>query len=264
VFRPKKVLVPIPTFTEYARAAEDAGAEIVTFPLTERDGFRMDPVELAFALKGVDMAFLCNPNNPTGQIIPKAEMLEIMKYALEYGVKLVVDEAFMDFVEAESILKETVHTSNIICLRAFTKFFGMPGLRVGYAVSDETTIAALSGGQEPWTISIPGERAAIAALEDWAHIKKTRALIAQERDRLLSALRLLPGVEPFPGSANFILIKLTSTDTFALREKLGFQRMLLRDCSTFPGLDNRYLRIAVRTRSENKRLIKALRALLIK
>ena len=264
VFRPKKVLIPVPTFTEYARAAEDAGAEIVTFPLKERDGFRMDPVEMAFALKGVDMAFLCNPNNPTGQIIVKTEMLEIMNYAMQHNVKLVVDEAFMDFIEAESVLKETVHATNIICVRAFTKFFGMPGLRVGYAVSDEATIASLREKQEPWLVSIPAERAAIAALEDWSHIKKTRGLIERERDRLLSALRLLPGVETFPSAANFILVKLTSQDAYELRETLGYQGLLIRDCSTFAGLDGRYLRIAVRTRGENKRLIKALRALLIR
>ncbi len=263
IFRPKKVLIPTPTFSEYATAAENAGAEVVAFPLNERDGFRIDPVEMAFALNGVDMAFLCNPNNPTGQVVSKNEMLEIMSHARQRGVKLVVDEAFMDFMESESIIKETVHTSNIICLRAFTKFFGMPGFRVGYAVSDDSTIAALRGGQEPWTVSIPAERAAMAALDDWSYIKKTRALIVRERDRLLAALRLLPGVETFPCSANFILFKLTSIDAFTLQEKLGAQGMLVRDCSTFQGLDDRYIRIAVRTRRENKRLIKSLRTMLL-
>ncbi len=205
VFRPKKVLIPFPTFTEYTAAVEDAGGEVVPFPLLERAGFRVDPIEMSFALNGVDMAFLCNPNNPTGQLLPKAEMLEIGRYALQNRVRLVVDEAFMDFMEAESIVKEAVESSHLICLRAFTKFFGMPGLRVGYAVSDETTIAALRDGQEPWTVSIPAEQAAIAVLGDWSYINKTRRLIEKERNRLLSALRILPGVETFPCSANFLL-----------------------------------------------------------
>ena len=263
VFRPRKVLVPIPTFTEYAAAAKDAGAEVVTLSLKERDGFHMDPVEISFGLKDVDMAFLCNPNNPTGQAIAKNEMLELMNYAAQYGVTLVVDEAFMDFTESESILKETVQTTRVICLRAFTKFFGLPGLRIGYAVSDEATIAALRQGQEPWTVSIPAEQAAIAALTDWGHSKKTRRLIEKERGRLLGELRLLPGVETFPGSANFILIKFSKADTHQIREKLAFRGILVRDCSSIPGLDSRYVRIAVRTRRENKRLIKALRELLI-
>ncbi|HYA87206.1 MAG TPA: threonine-phosphate decarboxylase CobD [Nitrospirota bacterium] len=263
VFRPGKVLIPIPTFSEYAAAAENVGAEVVTFPLKENDGFRIDPVEMAFALNGVDMAFLCNPNNPTGQVILKSEMLEIIKYAQQRGVKLVLDEVFMDYLESESIIKETVHSSGIICLRAFSKFFGMPGFRVGYAVSDETTVATLRAGQEPWTVSIPAERAAMAALDDWSYIKKTRSILARERDRLLSALRLLPGVETFPCSANFILFKVTSMDAYMLREKLGAQGMLVRDCSNFPGLDDRYIRIAIRSRRENKRLIKSLRAILI-
>lgn len=263
VFRPRKVLVPIPTFSEYAAAAKDAGAEVVTVALKERDGFHMNPVEISSALQGVDMAFLCNPNNPTGQALSKTEMLEFMNYAAANGVILVVDEAFMDFMESESILKETVQTSRIICLRAFTKFFGMPGLRIGYAVSDEATIAALRRGQEPWSVSIPAERAAIAALTDWGHNKKTRRLIERERARLLEELRLLPGVETFPGSANFILIKFVLIDTHQIIEKLAYRGILVRDCSSFPGLDSRYIRIAVRTKRENKRLIRTLRELLI-
>ena len=263
VFRPKKVLIPVPTFMEYAAAAEHAGGKVVTFPLKEREGFRVDPLEMAFALKGMDMAFLCNPNNPTGLLISKVEMLEIMQYALQQGVRLVVDEAFMDFSDSDSIVKEAVQSSHLICLRAFTKFFGMPGLRIGYAVSDETTVADLRDGQEPWAVSIPAEQAAIAALNEWRYIKKTRRLIEKERERLLSALRILPGVEPFPCSANFILIKLTSIDAWQLTEKLGQRGLLVRDCSSFPGLSNRFVRIAVRTRRENNRLVHVLREILV-
>jgi threonine-phosphate decarboxylase len=263
VFRPKTTLILAPTFAEYAAAASDAGSEVRTLLLKERDGFRVDPVEMAFAFQGVDLAFLCNPNNPTGQLIPKIEMLEIARYAAQHGVRLVVDEAFMDFVDAESIVKEAVRASGLICLRAFTKFFGLPGLRIGYAVSDEATISALRDGQEPWTVSIPAEQAAIAALDDWGHIKKTLRLIEKERGRMQAALRLLPGVETFPAAANFILIKCVSLDTHALRAKLAGRGMLVRDCSSFPGLDERYIRIAVRTRRENNRLIKALRELML-
>ncbi len=262
VFRPKKVLIPAPTFTEYAAAVEAAGGEVVPLPLKERDGFRVDPLEAAFAIKGTDMAFLCNPNNPTGLLIPKAELLEIAKYAFDHGVRLVVDEAFMDYVDQESIVKEAVQSSNLICLRTFTKLFGMPGLRVGCAVSDETTIAALRAVQEPWTVSIPAEHAAIAALQDWRHIKKTRRLVEKERDRLLAALRLLPGVEPFHSAANFIFFKFTSTDASLIVEKLGLRGILVRDCSSFSGLDSRYVRIAVKKRRENDRLVRALRDLL--
>lgn len=264
VFRPKKVLVPCPTYSEYAAAVVDAGGEVVPFTLLERAGFRVDPLEMSFALKGVDMAFLCNPNNPTGQLIPKAEMIEIARYALQHGVRLVVDESFMDFIDNESIVKDAVESSHLICLRAFTKFFGMPGLRTGYAVSDETTIEALREWQEPWTVSIPAERAAIAVLGDWSYIRKTRRLIEKERARLLSALRILPGVETFPGAANFILVKVTSLDVPMLIDKLGERGLLVRDCSSFPGLGISYIRIAVRTGRENKRLLKAFKELLVR
>ncbi len=262
VFRPKKVLIPMPAFAEYAAAAEDAGSHVVPLLLRERDGFRVDPVEMAFALKGVDMVFLCNPNNPTGLLIPKGEMLEIAHYALESGARLVVDEAFMDFVAGASVLKEAVQSSHLICLRAFTKFFGMPGLRIGYAVSGEETIAALRTGQEPWNTNVLAEHAALAALNDWRYIKKTGAFVEKERSRFLSALRLLPGVETFPCTANFIFVKITSSAAPLLVEKLGSRGLLVRDCASFDGLDHRFLRIAIRKGRENDRLIKALRELL--
>lgn len=261
--RPRKVLVLAPTFSEYASAVEDAGGEAVPFSLKERDGFRVDPLEMSFALKNVDMAFLCNPNNPTGQLVHKPEMLEIVRTALEHGVTLVVDESFMDFSEADSVVKEAVQTSHLICIRSFTKFFGMPGLRIGYAVSGEETIAGLREAQEPWIVTAPAEYAAIAALNDWGYIKKTRALIARERERVLSSLRVLPGLETFPSSANFILLKLTSLDGQVIIDRLGEQGLLVRNCSSFEGLDNRYIRIAVRTRWHNFRLVRALRKLLI-
>jgi len=266
VFKPKKALIPFPTFSEYTIAVEDAGGEVVPFSLLEREGFRVDPVEMSFALKDVDMAFLCNPNNPTGKILSKMEMLEIVRFSLQHGVRLVVDEAFMDFdfMDSDSIIKEAVESSHLICLRDFTAFFGMPGLRIGYAVSDEKTIAALRDRQELWNVSIPSERAAIAALGDWPYIKKTRRLIEKERGRLLSALRILPGVETFPCSANFILIKVTSMDVPTFIGKLGERGMLVRDCSSFPGLDERYIRITVRTWWDNRRLIKAFRELLVR
>lgn len=262
VFRPKKALIPMPTFSEYAAAVEDAGGEVVPLMLQEQNGYRVDPLDLSFALKDVDMAFLCNPNNPTGALTTKTEMLEILKLSCENGVRLVVDEAFMDFVDADSMVKEAVQSSNLIVLRAFTKFYGMPGLRVGYAIADAATARMLRRGQEPWSIDIPSERAAIAALTDWGYAAKTRRYIAKERERLLSGLRLIRGVEPFPSPANYIFLKLTGIDSQLLTDKLGRRGLLVRDCSSFPGLDNRYVRIAVRTWWQNRRLLKALREIL--
>lgn len=262
VFQPKKVLIPMPSFSEYADAVIGSGGEVVPLPLDERAGFRVDPLDMAFSLKGMDMAFLCNPNNPTGLLIPKAEMLEIVKYGLEQGVRLVIDEAFIDFINAESIVKEAVFAANIICLRSFANFFGMPGLRIGYAVSDDATVAALRAGQEPWAVNMPAEEAAIAALHDWRYARRTVRLIQKERERMLSLVRILPGVETFPCSANFIFIKVPSSKGPLLAEKLARRGLLVRDCSSFTGLDSRFIRIAVRTGRENKRLLQALRELL--
>ncbi len=264
LFRPKRALIPIPTFSEYAAAVEDAGGTVVPLVLSEDDGFRVDPVELSFVVKGMDMAFLCNPNNPTGRLINRTEMLEIMQNTAREGVVLVVDEAFMDFDDRQAVLKEALEFRHVICLRAFTKFFGMPGMRVGYAVSHEEIAGALRDAQEPWTVSIPAERAAIAALGDWSHMKKTRTLIQRERERLLAELRLLPGIDPFPAAANFIFIKLAGIDAPTLTRKLGLRGVLIRDCSSFAGLDSRFVRIAIRGPRENKRMLQALREILIK
>lgn len=263
ILKPRRVLIPSPTFAEYAAAVIDAGGEVVDFPLNESSGFGMDPVEMAFAMKGVDMAILCNPNNPTGRLVHKSDMLEILNYAREQGVIVVLDEAFMDFTESESLVKEAADFRNIICLRAFTKFFGMPGLRVGCAVAHEDIADLLSAGQEPWPVSTPASHAVIAALSDWRYIKKTRTLIQRERERMLSYLRLLPGVEPFPCAANFILVKITAKSELGIAHELRLKGILVRDCSSFPGLDERYIRIAVRGRRENERLLSALRRILI-
>lgn len=263
VFRPKRVLIPVPSYSEYAAAAVNSGGVVIPLSLKPQDGFRIDPVELAFAIKTADMAILCNPNNPTGLVIPKSEMLEIASYARENGVTLVVDESFMDYQESDSIAKEATQSPNIICIRSFTRFFGMPGLRIGYVISSESNIAALREGSEPWTVSAPAERAACAALNDWGHIKKTRKLIEKEREWLLSTLRLLPGVEPFQPAANFIFLKCASIDSSSLADQLGYRGMLVRDCSSFFGPGSSYIRISVRTRCENRRLVRALRRILI-
>jgi threonine-phosphate decarboxylase len=262
VFKPRKVLIPVPTFSEYAAAASSTGAQVVTLQLPERTGFRIDPLEMAFALKGVDMAFLCNPNNPTGLLMPKPEMLEIVKYALDLGVRVVVDEAYMDFANAESVAKEAVQSSQLICLRTFSTFFGMPGLRIAYALAGEATIAALEAWQEPWSVNTAAEQAAIAALNDWRHTRRTLRLIEKERDRLLSELRILPGIETFPGAANFLFLKVAAEKAPLLVEKLALRGILVRDCSSFPGLDSRFIRLAVRSARENKRFLRALRELL--
>ncbi len=262
VFKPKRVLVPMPMFSEYARAAEEAGAAVSVLQLKEREGFRIDPLDMAFALKNVDMAFLCNPNNPTGLLLSKAEMHEIVRYALDQGVRLVVDEAFMDFINAESLVKDAVQGTHLICLRTFSLFFGMPGLRLGYAVTDESAASALREGQGPWKISLPAEQAAIAALHDWRYARKTLRMNEKERERLISLLRTLPDVETFPSSSNFVFLKVSAAKAPLLAEKLALRGYLVRDCSSFPGLDSRFIRLSVRNKRQNKSLILALKGLL--
>ncbi len=191
-------------------------------------------------------------------------MLELMNYALQNGVTLVVDEAFMDFMESESILKEAVQATNIICLRAFTKFFGMPGLRVGYAVSDEATIAALRQG--PGTLDREHTRGA-------GRDRRADGLGAQPRRRADSSRRSETGCSKnsvcCPALRHFRAPRTSSSSNSPRQTRIRSGRnsavrgILVRDCSTFPGLDSRYIRIAVRTRRENSRLIRALRKLLI-
>ena len=265
VIAPWKALVFAPSFSDYERACRLAGAKISFFPLTEKTGFLPDMDKLKAALQGVDLFFVCNPNNPTGVLLDKSVLLDILKLAKKAGAFTVVDEAFIEYAPGKSILPEAASYMNVAVLRNFTKFYGMPGLRAGYVVAHPSVIKKLEAAKEPWSVNTLAERAVVAALSDASHAKKSLRLVENEKNYLYGELSRIPGLYPYSPSVNFMLVKIVKKglDAATLTETLASKGILIRDCTNFRGLGCGFIRVAVKTRAENKFLIDVLKGVIL-
>lgn len=262
-FKPQKALIVNPTFSEYKNALKITGCTIDYFLMLEEDGFRLRIDPLLRVLKGkYDILYICNPGNPTGTLIPKSNILEIVDKAAEYDTLCVVDEAFIDFSENDSVRKEAAERPNLILLRSMTKFFGIPGLRAGFIIGNTKNVGELMNCKEPWSVNTLASIAAIEGLNDAEYIKETIRYVEEEREHLFSALKEIQWLKPFPSAANYILIKIRKegVDADILAASLVKKGAFIRPCSSFDGLGNRFFRVAVRTREENERLVKLLSA----
>ncbi len=259
----RRALVVAPTFSEYARAVEAAGGRVryLTLPVS-------GPVSLAGEagghLSGCDAVFLCNPNNPTGRLFSPGELMPLLDEADRAGAAVVVDEAFMDFVplrEEYSLMPAACTRRSLVVLYSMTKFFGIPGLRLGAAVACDQIIGRLRGLKDPWSVNALARVAGEAALKDRKHMADTMKTIKEEREYLFSSLSSVPGLRPFPSAANFLLVEVSGTGMTSSEvvEKMAGQGMLVRNCANFHGLNNYYIRVAVRTRPENQSLIEGLK-----
>lgn len=265
----KKVLLPVPSFSEYEKAVVLSGAEPVFMALPADHDFSIDVDALVAKINGaqaekIDAIFLCNPNNPTGHLLSKKDLGRILKAAYHLGVLVILDEAFIDFVPDASIIAECQWYINLIVLRSFTKFYALPGLRIGYLAANATLVSQIERIQVPWSVNHLAVVAAAAAMTDGDYIAESLRLVETEKVYLNDALSALPGVVVFPSSANFVLMKLPETgpDADFVSKSLGPDKMLVRSCESFRGLDESYLRIAIKTHAQNKQLIAKLRDLL--
>lgn len=254
--KPKKVLIVEPTFSEYRRACEAAGAECDSFLLEEDEGFALDTSRLDPA--GYDLVFVCNPNNPTGYVVPADEIAALWKRCHEAGAGLVVDEAFIEFAgEDESILSYGT-AADLYVIRSLTKAYALAGLRLGCLVAEAGFAAWLKERMPPWNLNAFALAAGEATLNDIDYLFRTREETADERSRLFEELAAIPGVEPLPSEANFILCRLERLDSATVADRLARVGILVRDCRSFSGLGDRYIRVAVRSRQENYQLLAAL------
>lgn len=265
--RPARVLLCAPTFSEYHRAAQAAGAVVYYYQTTAAAGFACDPAQIAAALPQGGMLFLANPNNPTGLLLPPPALRHIIAAATRRGVTVVMDESFIDFLpERESLTCNALaaQCDNVIVVHSLTKFFAIPGLRLGFAVATPAQTARLHAAKDPWNVNSLAQAAGEAALADEAYQRESRAFIAAEKDFLYQELRRIPGLQPLPPTVNYILIDVAATgyDAGGLTAALAQAGVLVRDCSNFRGLPPHYIRVAVRTRQDNLRLIQALRHIL--
>ncbi|MBU0683837.1 MAG: threonine-phosphate decarboxylase CobD [Candidatus Omnitrophota bacterium] len=256
VYKPRTAIIPVPTFSEYERALKLHKTDISFLRLKEKNQFCL---KVSKNLADPDIFFICNPNNPTGNLLIKNRQC--------WGIRpkrfLVMDEAFMDFVSDQNkhtFVREAVKNKKIIVLRSFTKFFAVPGLRIGYLVAHQDIVKKLKQYQLPWNVNSFAQIAGELVLGDKEYAVKTYEVIEKEKSFLLKELSKFKGLKCFPAEANFILIKIKNRySSEKLRTILVKKGVLIRSCKNFRGLKGEYIRIAVRGRRENFKLINKLK-----
>lgn len=255
-----RALIISPAFSEYANALGLAEWKFDYLTLSHKTGFALDFAQVATELaKGYDLFFFCNPGNPSGRIYSLEQIETLYRICKNNGCFFVLDEAFIDFAESNSAKHLLPLSDNGLILRSMTKFFGFPGMRVGYSIASPAIISRLKKFLPPWTVGAIPQAAACAALADAEHCRSTVAFIEKERRDLAKALSELPGFAVFESAANYLLIRLdTGLTAPELQERLLEKLIIIRDCSNFEGLDNRFFRVAVKGSTDNKKLLQAL------
>jgi threonine-phosphate decarboxylase len=260
--RPRNALIVGPAFSEYANALALGGATIRQFILGADDGFQFSmPRFMASWDKDCDIVFLPTPNSVTGELISRVEIEKIADTALARKCFVIVDEAFIDFVENESVKMLVRENPYLIVLRSLTKYYALPGLRLGYLFGEARRVAQLSSYQEPWSVNTPALSVARACLKDAGFTSKTERWLEKEKKFLPERLRAIEGFHPFAPRANFLLVKIdrTGTDALQLRSFLSTKKILIRACDSFAGLGADYFRVAVKRRKDNLLLLTTLR-----
>lgn len=262
---PKKALIIGPTYSEYEREVAIGGGRSHYYSLKEDDDFKLNLDELREELlSDVDLLIVCNPNNPTSSVILRSDMRKILDTCKQKGIFVMVDETYVEFAEAMDQITSvplTDYYNNILILRGISKFFAAPGLRLGYAIcGNQNLVKEINQRKNPWTINSLAAIAGEIMFADHAYIKETKELIAGERKRICNQLSKCPNLKVFFPCANFVLIKIlkegvTSMDLFEAAIRKG---LMIRDCSTFPFLDNRYIRFCFMSPQKNDQLLQVL------
>ena len=252
--RPRRALLPAPTFAEYEAALQTVGCAVQRVFLREENEFAVTEEFIDAVTPETDIVFLCQPNNPTGQVTPPALVERLVRRCAECSAVLVVDECFLDFLPdrdawtAKQLLRDA---PQLVILKAFTKLYAMAGVRLGYALcGDAALLEKMRGAGQPWAVSSLAQAAGLAALQETAYADAVRALIAEQRPRMAAGLRAL-GLRVMDGQANYLLFRATPD----LGEKLRRRGAVVRSCANYPGLDAAWYRTAVRTAEENTRLL---------
>jgi len=254
-----RALVPSPAYIGYREAAGAAGLPVITLPLSE--GCEVDWVALGDELQPGDVAFLGHPGNPTGRLLD-GEALQKTCAACPRS-HFIIDEAFLDFVEGPAELSLVSHRpDNVTVIRSMTKFYAIPGLRLGYMVGTSGLVDAVRQQLPPWSVNGPAQAVGVSVLADPEYPERSRRMTAQWRTELQAGLESL-GVTVVPAVANYLLccVPPGKGDAAELRDALLEYRIAIRVCADFDGLDARAFRVAVRTPRENGRLIDALQSL---
>ncbi|MFF2089127.1 threonine-phosphate decarboxylase CobD [Paenibacillus sp. NPDC058174] len=247
-----------PSFAEYGDAVHKIGGGTAPIPLTEAEQFQLSEASLQQS-RAADFFMLGSPNNPTGKLVHP----ELLRQLVKRGATVVVDEAFMDFVpdeEAYSLLQEAAVNDRLFVIRSMTKFYAIPGIRLGYIVGEPGSIAALSRLQVPWSVNSLAQLIGEAVLDDKEFAGKTKRWLQEEGPWFVNRLRE-SGLEVYPGAANYVLVRLPEQPGLtaaALQKEMGQRGILIRDASHFTGLDERFCRFAIKLRAQNERFLQVL------
>lgn len=268
---PRKALILQPSFSEYQNALAIAGAEIEELYLREENDFQTHVEEIIEKIDGtVDMLILCNPNNPTSTLTAREDMLRIINHCSSKNTFVMVDEAFMDFVDENgriSLISDYSKHDNLLIVRSFTKFFGVPGLRLGFGITSNRLLQyKLKESGLPWNLNTFASGFGIMLKQDNQYIRETYEWMRKEPKEFVSELKEIKNLKVFNPKANFVLIKLHEMDlsTKILSDRLLEHRFLIRECISFKGLGNKYFRIAIKDRPTNRLFLNALKNCLYK
>ncbi len=259
---PKKALIIGPAYSEYEREVSLSGGTVHYFPLRAEERFSLDIDGLTEKLsEGIDMLILCNPNNPTSSAISALQMRHILDACKRHGIFVMADETYIEFVkdyESISSVPLVASYNNILILRGISKFFASPGLRLGYAITGNEDVKELIDSRKnPWSVNSIAEAAGRILFTDKEYIAQAKALINSEREYVMERLNASPDFLAYPPTANFVLVKILKEGLNAdiLFDRCIRERMMIRNCSSFPFLDNTYFRICFMLHKDNERLL---------
>jgi threonine-phosphate decarboxylase len=261
-----KAVIPVPSFTEYEKAALRVGGEPVFVQLPENFALETESIKKAIT-DDTKLLCICNPHSPSGTLYSRETILDLMKFCHKKGVILSVDENYIEFTgkaQDTTMAGYVKNYENLFVIRSVTKFYGMPGIRLGYGIAAEELVDMLQVDRQPWSINSLAGVATLEAFKDTEFIENTKRVIAEERTKFAKMLGEISGLHVFPSETNFLLVKILNNKitSTALREEMAKEGILIRDCSTFVGLDDSYFRVTVRSYRENLQLILTLRGTL--
>ena len=262
IFSAKRVIIFTPSFSEYERRAQIHNKKVIKIPYNK--DFIIGCESIPDTINEGDMLVVGNPNNPTGLRIGKEELINIYEIVKKHKGFLLLDEAFFEFCPEDydsiELFKHTRY-ENLGIIRAATKFFALPGVRLGYGCSSIKLVKEIKKIQPPWSVNSIAEVAGNYIFNDKGYIEESKRYIAKERKYLLGELSNIEGIKPYNTNANYILIKLINCDEeYAFKFFLN-RGIIIRKCSNFHGLDKSYIRIAIKSRNNNKKLIKIFKEL---
>ena len=261
-----KALIPVPSFSEYEKASLRVGGE-VTFVQLPPD-FSMDNEKIKAAVtEDTKIMCICNPHSPSGRLYNKDSIMDLVDFCSKKDIIFSIDENYIEFAEEGD--KNTVagmvkDYENLFVIRSVTKFYGLAGLRFGYAIAATNLIDKLETVRQPWSINGLVCTTTLAAFSDTEFIKGTKETITKNRIQLAKALCEIEGLQVFPSTTNFLLVKILNrkfTSTM-LKELLAKERILVRDCCTFMGMDDSYFRVTVRSAKDNQTLVETIKRVL--